>query len=124
MIQPRTRISVARDNKVYHPRLRASFPRVLGRYVREKKVTSLPEMIRKMTALPAKVYGLKEKGYIKVGFDADICVFDPETILDKATYTEVSLRAEGLNFVIVGGVIAAENAVTTGDLGGKVLARQ
>ena len=115
---------VAGKNQFYHPRLRAAFPRVLGRYVREKKVTSLPEMIRKMTSLPAKVYGLKEKGLLKAGYDADICVFDPETILDRATYTEVSHRAEGLRFVIVGGIIAAENAVSTGNLGGKVLARQ
>ena len=115
--------SVAGKSAFYHPRLRGSFPRALGRYVREQKVVSLPEMIRKMTSLPAKVYDLENKGYIRIGFDADICVFDPETIIDKATYIDPSQRAEGLNWVIVGGEVAAENAVYTGSRRGKVLPR-
>lgn len=116
--------SVAGNNQHYHPRLRGSFPRVLGRYVRQRNVVSLPEMIRKMTSLPAKVYDLKGKGQILVGMDADICVFDPRTIIDRATYTEPFHRAEGLHWVIVGGVIAAENAVATGKLAGKLLLRK
>ena len=116
--------AVAGKNSFYHPRLRGSFPRTLGRYVREQKVVSLPEMIRKMTSLPAFVYDLENKGYIRVGFDADICVFDPEKIIDKATYLDPSQRAEGLNWVIVGGQIAAENAVYTGSRKGKVLLRK
>ena len=115
---------IAGERTVYHPRLRGSFPRVLGRYIRERKVVSLPEIIRKMTSLPAKVYDLENKGYLRVGYDADICVFDPEVIIDRATYTDPSQRAEGLNFVIVGGQIAAENAVSTGKTGGKVLLRK
>lgn len=114
---------VAGKADFYHPRLRGSFPRVLGRYVRERKVVSLPEMIRKMTALPARVYDLKDKGYLRPGYDADICIFDPQTILDKATYTEPHHRAEGLHWVIVGGRIAAENAVSTGETAGKLLLR-
>ena len=116
--------SVAGNNQFYHPRLRGSFPRVLGRYVRERQVVSLKEMIRKMTSLPATVYGLEGKGYIRPGFDGDICVFDPETILDEATYTEVSRRAKGLRWVIVGGEVAAENAVFTGKTSGKLLLRR
>ena len=115
--------SVAGDNVFYHPRLRGSFPRVLGRYVRQRQVVSLPEMIRKMTSLPAAVYGLENKGLLKEGFDADICVFDPETIIDKATYLEPHHRAEGLRWVIVNGQVAAENAVSTGITAGKVLLR-
>ena len=115
--------SVAGSSQFYHPRLRGSFPRVLGRYVRERGVVSLPEMIRKMTSLPAFVYDLKGKGYIREGYDADICVFDPETIIDCATYTEPHHRAKGLNWVIVGGEIAAENAVSTGNTAGKLLFR-
>ena len=125
---PRTMIctdsSIAGNSQFYHPRLRGSFPRVLGRYVRQRNVVSLPEMIRKMTSLPAQVYGLKSKGRIQVGFDADICVFDPETIIDKATYTEPYQRAKGLHLVIVGGTIAAQNAVSTGKTAGKVLLRK
>ena len=115
--------SVACNNKFYHPRLRATFPRVLAHYVRDRQVVGLPEMIRKMTSLPAQVYGLGSKGYIRPGFDADICIFDPEKIRDKATYTDPCYGAEGLNFVIVGGKIAAENAVATNQIGGKVLLR-
>ncbi|MBQ9838114.1 MAG: D-aminoacylase [Oscillospiraceae bacterium] len=116
--------SIAGNSQFYHPRLRGSFPRVLGRYVRERNVVSLPEMIRKMTFLPAMVYGLENKGYLREGFDADICIFDPETIIDRATYTDPSQRAEGLHWVIVGGEIAAKNAVSTGKTAGKVLLRK
>lgn len=115
---------VAGSRTFYHPRLRGSFPRVLGRYVRERNVTSLPEMIRKMTSLPAYVYGLEGKGYLRVGMDADICVFDPATILDHADYMEPTLGAEGLKWVIVNGQIAAENAQATGVAAGKVLLRR
>lgn len=115
---------VAGSKSVYHPRLRGSFPRVLGRYVRERKVVSLPEMIRKITSLPAAVYGLQSKGRIAPGFDADLCVFDPETIIDRATFTEVHHRAEGLKWVIVGGQVTAEDAVYNGNTPGKVLRRQ
>lgn len=116
--------SIAGKNQYYHPRLRGSFPRALGRYVREKQIVSLPEMIRKMTSLPAKVYDLEGKGWIKVGYDADICIFDAKKIIDNATYNEPWHRASGLNRVIVGGQIAAENAISTGKLAGKVLLRK
>ena len=116
--------SVAGKSAFYHPRLRGSFPRALGKYVRGHKVVSLPEMIRKMTSLPAFVYDLENKGYVRVGYDADLCVFDPEKIIDKATYIDPSQRAEGLNWVVVGGAIAAENAVSTGSCKGKVLLRK
>lgn len=114
---------VAPNTSSYHPRLRASFPRALARYVRERGVTTLPEMIRKMTAMPAAVYGFKSKGLLREGFDADICIFDPDIIADRAEYTNPHLRAEGLDYVIVGGKIAAVNAVATGELGGTMLYR-
>ena len=108
----------------HHPRLRGSFPRALGRYVRERNVTTLPEMIRKMTAMPAAVYGFQSKGLIREGMDADICIFDPDTIIDRAEYTAPHLHAEGLDYVIVGGRIAAVNAVATGEKGGTMLYRK
>lgn len=126
MAHPRVMIctdSGVKTKEGYHPRLRGSFPRALGRYVRERKVTSLPEMIRKMTAMPAAVYGFKRKGLLWEGFDADICIFDPDTIIDRADYVNPDLRAEGLDYVIVGGKIAAVNAVYTGELGGTLLYR-
>lgn len=115
---------VARNLAFYHPRLRGTFPRVLGRYVRERGVTTLPEMIRKITSMPAYVYGFKNKGLIHEGFDADLCIFNAETILDHAEFADPTKRAEGLSYVIVGGRVAAENAVMNGECGGKMLLRE
>lgn len=111
------------QNNSFHPRVKGSFPRALARYVREKGVVSLPEMIRKMTAMPAAVYGLKTKGLVWEGFDADLCIFDPETILDHADFQDPTQRCEGLAYVIVGGKISAINAEATGQLGGRMLFR-
>jgi len=115
---------VACNLKRYHPRLRGTFPRVLGRYVREKKIVSLPEMIRKITSLPASVYQLEGKGKIQVGFDADLCIFDPNTIIDRADYDDITRRAEGLNYVILNGRVVVENAVFNGKCLGKVMPRR
>ncbi len=109
---------------VYHPRLRGSFPRVLGRYVRERGVTTLPEMIRKMTSLPATVYGLEKKGLLAEGYDADLCIFDPEQIMDGADYMDCHKRAKGLAYVLVNGEVAVENAVHLPRLAGKVLLKK
>ena len=98
------------DAKAYHPRLRGSFPRALGRYVRERKVVSLSEMIRKMTAMPARVYGLKTKGLIWENMDADICIFDENTIADKCTFTDCKKKAEGLYYVLVAGEVVVRDA--------------
>jgi N-acyl-D-amino-acid deacylase len=116
--------ATAMKGSSYHPRARATFPRALARYVRERKVVSLPEMIRKMTAMPAALYGIKTKGLVWEGFDADLCIFDPETILDKADFKDPTPRCEGLDYVIVGGKIAARDAVATGELGGTMLYRE
>jgi len=98
----------------YHPRLRGSFPRAIRRFVRELGVISLPEMIRKMTSLPAHVYGLKNKGVVKEGYDADICIFDYERLSDRAEFTNPHLHADGLNYVIIGGKTVAKDATYTG----------
>lgn len=115
--------SVAEGSTCYHPRLLGSFPRVLGRYVRERKVTTLPDMIRKMTSMPASVYGLKGKGLLKEGYDADICIFDAERIIDRAEFTNCCARAKGLNCVIVNGKVAVKDAVYQGIRAGKVIMR-
>lgn len=115
--------SVAKDKKIYHPRLRASFPRFLGRYVRERKVVTIEEAIRKCTSLPALVYELSGKGKICEGFDADICIFDAERIIDKADYINCSSRCDGLNYVILGGEVVVENATYNGNKKGKFIYR-
>jgi len=125
---PRTMVctdaSVVKSNTVYHPRLRGSFPRVLGRYVREGQITSLQEMIRKMTSLPAEVYGLNSKGKLQEGYDADICIFNAQTIIDHASFTDCSAKCEGLHYVIINGEIAAVDAMHTGTRSGKIILRK
>ena len=85
---------------------------------------SLPEMVRKITSLPAFVYGLSKKGLLKEGYDADLCIFDAEKIIDRADFTHCDLRAEGLNYVIIGGEIVAENATANGKLNGRIIPRK
>lgn len=102
------------DNTSCHPRLRGSFPRVLGRYVRERGVTTLAEMIRKMTSLPARVYKLSTKGEIKCGMDADICIFNPNTIIDRADFASPTLKNEGLDYVIISGRVVVKDGVYNG----------
>ena len=92
-----------------HPRAAGTFPRVLGRYVREQKRLSLLDALKKMTIEPAKRINLgNRKGSIKIGADADITIFDPETIVDGATYDNISIPPKGIEWVIVGGDIAVE----------------
>lgn len=107
--------------KQHHPRARGSFPRALGVYVRERKVLSWEEMIHRMTGMPANFFGLTGKGLIKEGYDADLCVFDAEKIIDGCDFVDCTRRAEGLNYVLVGGVVVAENAVHTGARPGRVI---
>ena len=116
--------TVASGSKVFHPRLKGTFPRVLGRYVRERKIVTLHEMIRKCTSLPASVYGLPSKGILREGFDADICIFDADRIIDRADFTDCDQRCEGLNYVILGGDIVVENAVYNGKRKGEFILRQ
>ena len=104
-----------------HPRCFGTFPRVLGRYVRELGVITLEDAIRKMCYLPAMVYNLSTKGLIREGMDADLVLFDPETVSDRATYADPFLLNEGLDMVMVGGQIALENNVPNGVLNGRVI---
>lgn len=113
--------SVAGLLTIFHPRMRGSFPRVLGRYVRKKGLVTIQEMIRKMTSLPASVYRIPHKGRLEVGFDADICVFDPETICDTAEYTQPTLPNVGIQYVFVNGKLAVRDGAVTGTQVGRVL---
>lgn len=95
-----------------HPRAAGTFPRVLGKYVREEKVLPLIDALRKMTLEPAKVLGLDNKGIIKVGADADITVFNPDTIIDGATFQDLHIQPEGIDYVFIGGKMATEGKTT------------
>lgn len=104
-----------------HPRAYGTFPRVLGEYVRKKKTLTLENAIRKMTSFPARKLGLKDRGLIKEGMWADITVFDPEAVVDRATYTNPHQYPEGIRHVIVNGKSAVKNGRHTRALNGKVL---
>ena len=86
-----------------HPRGAGSYPRVLGRYVREQRWLSLPEAIRKMTSLPASRFKLADRGLVRSGFKADVVLFDPLRIIDRATFRDPQLIAEGVKRVFVNG---------------------
>jgi N-acyl-D-amino-acid deacylase len=101
-----------------HPRGAGSFPRVLGRYVREMGELSLIDALWKMTLGPAERLSLSHKGQIKEGMDADITIFDPDTVEDGATFAEPTLPPVGISHVILGGKVAVENnEVKEGRLG-------
>lgn len=116
--------SVAGSLQRFHPRLRGTFPRALGRYAREKGIVSMPEMIRKMTSLPAHVYGLDTKGRIAEGMDADLCVFNADTIRDQADYRHPTLKNVGLEYVIIDGQIVLEQNVYNGTRAGRVFRKK
>ena len=104
-----------------HPRAYGSFPRILAMYVRESKILTLEDAIRKMTSLAAQRVGIKDRGILKQGFYADLVMFDPETITDKATFENPHQYSEGMSLVVVNGKPVWENGKFTGNLPGRVL---
>ncbi|MCK4932209.1 MAG: D-aminoacylase [Candidatus Aminicenantes bacterium] len=106
---------------VPHPRNYGTFPRVISFYVREKGVLSLEEAIRKMTSLPAQVFKLKDRGLLKQGMYADICVFDLENFRDMATFKDPHQYSQGLSAVIVNGKIGIEDYEHTHTKSGMIL---
>ena len=104
-----------------HPRAYGTFPRILRKYVREEKKLRLEEAIRKFTALPAQRMRMADRGVLKEGMWADVVVFDPETIRDKATFAEPNQLSEGMEYVLVNGVPVIEGGRPTGALPGRVL---
>ena len=106
-----------------HPRYYGTYPRILGKYVREEGVLTLENAIRKMTSFPAQRLGLLDRGLLKEGLWADVVIFDPETVIDKATYLNPHQFPEGILHVLVNGQIVVTNGQQTGRLPGKVLRR-
>jgi N-acyl-D-aspartate/D-glutamate deacylase len=104
-----------------HPRSYGSFPRVLARYVRELNVLTLEEAVRKMAALPARQFGQVERGELREGMFADVVVFDPATIQDRATYTDPHQYPFGIPHVIINGQVVLRNGALTGARPGRVL---
>ena len=104
-----------------HPRNNGAFARRLAVYVRERKVVDLEFAIRSMTSLSAAVFGLEDRGVLRKGAFADIAVFDPARVQDKATYTDPHPLAEGMSLVMVNGVVVMEDGKFNASLPGRVL---
>ena len=106
-----------------HPRLWGTFPRVLGRYCREEKLFSLAEAIRKMTSMPARRFGLAQRGQIAEDYWADLVLFDPDTIRDTATFADPIRPAHGIHSVWVNGTLSYTAQGLTGNRAGRFLPR-
>ena len=111
------------EGRVGHPRGYGTFPRALGRYVRELGVLTWEDAVRKMTGLPAATIGMVDRGVLAPGMVADLVVFDPETIIDHATFAEPDRLSEGVEQVMVNGVWALRDGVPTGVRAGRALLR-
>ena len=107
-----------------HPRSWGSFPKVLGEFVREKKVLTLEEAIYKMSGLPAKTISMTDRGTLETGKAADLVVFNPTTVIDKATYAEPTLMSEGIVHTLVNGQFAWKDGEAAGIKAGKTLKRR
>jgi len=105
----------------HHPRSYGTFPRVLGRYARDERVLSLESAVWKMTGLPAKRLGLADRGVVKAGAKADLVVFDPATVADRATFENPHQYATGIGHVVVNGRVVISDGQHTGALPGRLL---
>lgn len=110
-----------RKKELVHPRCFGTFPRVLGKYVREEKLMDWEQAVYKMTGGPAGKIGLKNRGVLKKGNFADIAIFNPETIIDRATFENPFQYPEGIEYVIINGKIAIDKGKYTGQMAGQVL---
>jgi len=104
-----------------HPRSYGTFPRFLGRYVRQNKIVSLPEAIRKITSFPADTLGITDRGRIVKGMKADVVCFDYENLIDKSDYVNPHQYSQGIKFLLVNGQVVIEKGVHTGKLPGQIL---
>jgi len=104
-----------------HPRAFGCFPRVLGKYVRQEKLFSLEEAVRRMTSLPATTLGLQDRGRLQVGHWADVVIFDPAKVTDRATWTAPHQYPDGISFVLVNGEVVIDGGQFTGKLAGRIL---
>ncbi len=124
MAWPHTNVSSDGGLRGAHPRGFGAYPRVLGRYVREEGRLGLEEAVHKMTGLAAAHMGLSGRGVLRSGVPADMVLFDPATVIDRATTAEPHLTAEGIERVWVAGVVVYEDGAVTGATPGKVLRRE
>jgi N-acyl-D-amino-acid deacylase len=113
--------TIRKFDVINHPRGTGTFPRYLGRYIREREILSREEGIHRITGMPATRYKLKNKGFIRPGYDADLTLFDFDKIIDHADYVNPFLHNEGIHQVYVGGVLTLENDEPTGNWNGSYI---
>ena len=104
-----------------HPRLFGTFPRVLARYVRDRRVLGLADAIRRMTSLPSDRFGLTDRGRLAAGAFADLVLFDPATVQDLATFDEPKHEPVGIRMVVVNGEVAVDEGRHCGARAGRFL---
>ena len=104
-----------------HPRAYGTFPRILSKYGREEKVLTLEDAIHKFSALPAQRMRLTDRGVLKAGMWADVVIFDPATVTDKATFAEPNQLSAGMDYVLVNGVPVVAAGKATGARPGRIL---
>lgn len=106
-----------------HPRSYGTFPRVLGKYIRQEKIVPMPEMLKKMTSIPARNFDFKQRGVLRKEFIADIVIFDADRVIDKSTWEKPHQYPEGIEYVLVNGQIVIEGGEHSGKLPGQILMR-
>ena len=106
-----------------HPRHFGAFTRKIARYVKDLKAISLPFAVRSMTGLPARIIGLEDRGLVREGYKADLVIFDLERLRDRATVLEPDLFSEGVDYVMVNGVLTVDGGEFTDELPGVVVVR-
>src|SRR5215475_2512617 len=104
-----------------HPRVYGTFPRVLGRYVRELGTLKLEDAVRKMTSAGARRLGICDRGILQEGMFADIAVFNPDTVIDRATFENPNQLSTGVDYVFVNGVAVVKSGKVTGEKPGVAL---
>jgi N-acyl-D-amino-acid deacylase len=107
-----------------HPRIYGSYPRILGMYVRQERLLSVEEAVRKMTSFPAQKFGLWNKGIVRQGMDADLVVFDPDTIAERSTFQDPHQYPVGIPYVTLNGQVVVDQDRYTGKLAGQVVKKQ
>jgi len=117
-------VTTCSDGSTGHPRKYGTFTRKLREYVYTQKLVSLPFAVRNSSALTAEIFRIPERGLIREGYFADVIVFDPQTVSDRATYEQPELLAKGMRYVIVNGRVAVENGTYTGVFAGRALRKK
>ena len=111
------------DGSTGHPRKYGTFPRKLRRYVLDKHVISMESMVRQSAGFTADTFSLKDRGYLRAGYFADVIVFDPKSVSELATYEQPEKLSTGMKWVFVNGRLAVEDGKYTGALAGAALRR-